>query len=142
MGCETVIVVVADPDPHHRENWTERREMGVDETSIFRPLEWNCFDVGQVPSAGRAFGRIPVPLNEGTHTNIGLWDRAGQKKFRAIVLIRSLSAIRTTFLNHRAIHKTEMTAKGKVSTEPSLAMSEDSLGQVGETVGALFRSCN
>jgi small GTP-binding protein len=59
----------------------------VGKTSIFRRLESNSFDPHYTATIGGAFARITMALNNGSETDVGLWDTAGQEKFRTIVPI-------------------------------------------------------
>jgi small GTP-binding protein len=57
----------------------------VGKTSLFSRLEANVFHDAYVSTVAGAFTRLPLDLNDGTHTEIGLWDTAGQEQFRTIV---------------------------------------------------------
>jgi small GTP-binding protein len=60
-------------------------DSAVGKTSIFRHLESHIFEQQYVPTVGGAFVRIWIDLPDGTRTEMGLWDTAGQEKFRVIV---------------------------------------------------------
>jgi small GTP-binding protein len=60
-------------------------DSAVGKTSIFRRLESKTFDTEHVATVGGAFIRVWIDLPTGTRTEIGLWDTAGQEKFRTIV---------------------------------------------------------
>jgi small GTP-binding protein len=57
----------------------------VGKTCIFRRLESKTYDPRHASTIGGAFLRLPIDLLDGTETDIGLWDTAGQEKFRTIV---------------------------------------------------------
>jgi small GTP-binding protein len=60
-------------------------DSSVGKTSICRRIESDAFDQHHLPTIGGAFSRVTLYLSDGTRTEIGLWDTAGQEKFRTIV---------------------------------------------------------
>jgi small GTP-binding protein len=60
-------------------------DSSVGKTSIFRRLESKTFIPESSTTISGAFAQVWVHLPTGTRTEIGLWDTAGQEKFRTIV---------------------------------------------------------
>jgi small GTP-binding protein len=60
-------------------------DSAVGKTSIYRRLDTNTFDPQHIQTVGGSYIRLPLELADGTRTELGLWDTAGQEKYRGIV---------------------------------------------------------
>lgn len=60
-------------------------DSGVGKTAIYQRFESDTFTEDHQMTIGAAFARFQITLESGSNVDVGIWDTAGQEKYRNVV---------------------------------------------------------